>query len=74
MLHLDPVGRHVTDTLELSRAAATRHAHVSALRQHRHKAPRALTRGYRRWMGGLPLIPSHRDSGRSSKVSATART
>ena len=38
MLYLDPVGRHVTDPLELSRAAATRHSHVSALSQQRHKA------------------------------------
>jgi len=74
MLYLDPVGRHVTDPLELSRAAATRHAHVSALPQQRHKAPRTLTRGYRRWVGGLPLNPSHHDSGRSHKVSAAART
>jgi hypothetical protein len=74
MLYLDPVGRHVTDPLELSRAAATRHAHVSALPQQGQKAPRALTRGYRRWVGGLTLNTSHHDSGRSRKVSATART
>jgi hypothetical protein len=74
MLYLDPVGRHVTDPLELSRAAATRHAHVSALPQQAHKAPPALTRGYRRWLGGLALNPSQDDSGRSSKLSATPRT
>ena len=74
MLYLDPVGRHVTDPLELSRAAATRHSHVSALSQQRHKAPRALTRGYRRWVGVLPLNPSHHDIDRSRKVAATART
>jgi len=58
MFHLDAVGRHVPDTLELSRAAATRHAHVSALRKHPQKPPRDPTRRRRRWMGVLPLIPS----------------
>ena len=57
MLHLDPVGRHVTDPLELSRAAATRHAHVSALRKP-HRQERRIPIRRRRWMGVLPLIPS----------------
>ena len=74
MSHLDPVGRYVTDTLDLSRAAATRHAHVSALRKHPKIERRDRTRGHRLWMGALQLIPSRRDGGHSSKVSVTART
>ena len=50
MLNLDPVGRHVTDTLALSRAAATRHAHVSALREHPEKAPRDRRPGVLEWL------------------------
>jgi hypothetical protein len=71
---LDSVGRHVTDTLELSRAAATRHAHVSALRQHHQKAPRDRTGRQRQRRGVLPLIPADRDSGRSHRFSGTPGT
>ena len=33
MYHLDPVGRLAPTSLDVSRAAAVRHAHVSALRE-----------------------------------------
>jgi hypothetical protein len=33
MYHLDPVGRLVPSSLDVSRAASARHAHVAALRE-----------------------------------------
>ena len=58
MTHLDPVGRPTTDTLELSRAAATRHAHASALLEQRPPAHRVTTRRRRRFLNVLAMIPS----------------
>ena len=40
MSHLDPVGRLAPSSLDVSRAAAVRHAHVSALHEPvNHPAP-----------------------------------
>lgn len=57
MLHLDPAGRHVTDTLELSRAAATRHAHASALRQNLLSAPTGARPKGRPWRWSTVMFP-----------------
>jgi hypothetical protein len=61
MYHLDPVGRFVPSSLDVSRAAAERHALIQAIRE-RDDAPTHPLRTVRRrrpqeWLRALVLLP-----------------
>ncbi len=61
MYHLDPFGRLNPSSLDLSRAAAERHAHLQAIRE-RDDAPTHPLRAARRrrpqeWLRALVLLP-----------------
>jgi hypothetical protein len=61
MYHLDPVGRFVPSSLDVSRAAAERHALTQAMRERDDAPTRPLRTARRRrpqeWLRVMVLLP-----------------
>jgi hypothetical protein len=63
---LDDTGRFAPSSLDVSRAAAIRHAHVSTLRQPRGQTSPQPTRGRQKWR--LPSYARSAPAGRGPRL------
>ena len=66
MYQLDDAGRFAPSSLDVSRAAAIRHAHVSTLRPPRGQASPEPTRGRHQWR--LPSFARSAPTGRGPRL------